>query len=143
MLHGSTHHYCNSARRIVNISQGGPRGQGRGEPGAPSSADLRAADEKLSLFQYQDIPFKNAHVNQVTTFFDTGSNVNLVTEEFVKRAKLQGQPVFQSLVTTGAKASDWPTKAYLVPLLDRWGEEHSVLAFSNGAITSPIEEVDL
>merc|ERR1711867_125806 len=54
MLHGSTNRYCNSARRIVNVNQGGPRFWGRGEPGAPSSADLREADEKHSLFQYQD-----------------------------------------------------------------------------------------
>ena len=95
------------------------------------------------MFQYQDIPFKNAHVDQVTTFFDTGSNVNLVTEEFIKRAKLPGRPVFQSLVTTRAKASDWHTNAYQVPLIDWQGKVHAIIAFSMGAITLTIEEVDL
>ena len=95
------------------------------------------------MFQYQDIPFQNAFVDRVKTFFDSGSNVNLVTEDFVRKARLKGQPVFQSLITTGAKASDWPTKAYYVPLIDRWGKEHNVLAYSMGTITSPIEEVDL
>ena len=96
-----------------------------------------------SLFQLQDIPFENAFVDRVTTFFDSGSNINLVTEDFARRARLKGQPVLQSLVTTGAKASDRPTKAYYVPLLDRWGKEHNVLAYSLGTITSPIREVDL
>ena len=106
-------------------------------------ADLREADERHSLFQYQAIPFQNAYVHRVTTFFDMGSNVNLVSEDFVRRARLQGQPVFQSLVTTGAKAADWPTKAYHVPLIDRWGKQQNVQAFSMGTITSQIEEVDL
>ena len=95
------------------------------------------------MFQYQAIPFQNAYVHRAIAFFDTGSNVNLVSEDFVRRARLQGQPVFQSLVTTGAKAADWPTKAYHVPLIDRWGKEHNVLPFSMGAITSPIKEVNL
>ena len=91
-------------------------------------ADLRAADAKLSLFQYQKIPCKIAHIGQVNTFFDGGSNVHLVTEEFVRRAKLPRRPVFQSMVTTGAKASDWHTVAYNVPLVDRWNKVHTILA---------------
>ena len=143
LLHGSTNRYCNSARQIANLNQGRPRLQGRGEHGAPSSADLREADAKHSLFQYQDIPFQNAFVDRVTTFFDSGSNVNLVTEDFARRARLKGQPVLQSLVTTGANVSDWTSKAYYVPLVDKWGDEHKVLAYSMKTITSPIEEVNL
>ena len=30
-----------------------------------------------------------------------------------------------------------------MPIVDRWGEEHTILAFSMGDITKPIEEVDL
>ena len=113
------------------------------ESGAPSAADLRAADAKLSLFQYQSIPCNIDHIGQVNTFFDGGANVNLVSEEFIRRAKLPGRPVFQSLVTTGANEADWHTEAYHVPIVDRWGEEHTILAFSMGDITKPIEEVDL
>ena len=95
------------------------------------------------LFQLQDIPFQNAFIDRVMTFFDSGSNVNLVTEDFARRARLRGQPVLQSLVTTGGKVSEWTTKAYFVPLIDRWGKHQEVLAYSIGAIKSTIEEVDL
>ena len=30
-----------------------------------------------------------------------------------------------------------------MPIVDRWGEEHTILAFSMREITKPIEEVDL
>ena len=96
-----------------------------------------------SLFQLQAIPFENRFVDRVSTFFDSGSNVNLVTEGFARRAKLKGQPVLQSLFTTGGKVSEWKTKAYFVPLIDRWGKVHEVLAYSIGIITSPTEDADL
>ena len=44
---------------------------------------------------------------------------------------------------TGGKVSDWSTKAFFVPLIDRWGKEQEVLVYSLRTITSPIEEVDL
>ena len=83
--------------------------------------DIGAVDAVHSLFQLQAIPFENKFVNRVSTFFDSGSNVNLVTESFARKAKLKGQPVLQSLSTTGGKVSEWTTKAYFVPLIDRWG----------------------
>merc|ERR1711867_313349 len=95
------------------------------------------------VFQLQDIPFQNEFVDRASTFFNSGSNVNSVTEDFARRARLKGQPVLQSLVTTGGKVSEWNTKAYFVPLIDRWGKHQEVLAYSIEAITSTIEEVDL
>merc|ERR1711867_7036 len=143
LLHGTTNKYCNSARRIANHNQGGPRLLGRGEPGAPSSSDIGGVDVEHSLFQLQDIPFQNDFVNRAKSFWDSGSNVNLVTEDFARRARLKGQPVLQSLFTMGGKVSEWTTKAYFIPLIDRWGKEQKVLAYSIRMITSPIEEVDL
>ena len=105
--------------------------------------DIGAVDATHSLFQLQDIPFENKFVDRVSTFFDSGSNVNLVTEGFARRAKLKGQPVLQSLFTTGGKVSEWKTKAYFVPLIDRWGKVQEVLAYSIGLITSPTEDADL
>ena len=143
LLHGSTNKYCNSARRVANHNQGVPHLLGRGEPGAPSSKDIGAVDAAHSLFQLQDIPFENEFVDRASTFFDSGSNVNLVTEDFARRARLRGQPVLQSLYTTGGKVSEWTTKAYFVPLIDRWGKIQEVLAYSIGIITSPTEDADL
>ena len=66
--------------------------------------DIGAVDAAHSLFQLQDIPFENRFVDRVSTFFDSGSNVNLVTEGFARRAKLKGQPMLQSWSWTGAGA---------------------------------------
>ena len=57
--------------------------------------------------------------------------------------RLKGQPVLQSLSTTGGKVSEWTTKAYFVPLIDRWGKIQEVLAYSIGIITSPTKDADL
>ena len=72
--------FCNSARKISNYNRSVPHLLGRGEPGAPTSMDIGAVDAAHSLFQLQAIPFENKFVDRVSTFFDSGSNVNLVTE---------------------------------------------------------------
>ena len=79
----------------------------------------------------------------MSTFFDSGSNVNIVRECFAKRAGLKGQPVLQSMVTTGEQAKEWRTKANYIPLIDTCGKVHEVMAYSIGNITSPTEDVDL
>ena len=85
----------------------------------------------------------NDNVSEVNVFFDGGANVNLLTREFIRKAKLPGRPVLQTLVTTGLNKAEWRTEAYHVPLVDREGGEHIILAFAMDKITSPIEEVDL
>ena len=81
------------------------------EGSSRSHVNVSAVDAAHSLFQLQAIPFENQFVDRISTFFDSGSNVNLVTESFARRAKLKGQPMLQSLSTTGGKVSEWTTKA--------------------------------
>ena len=87
-----------------------------------SHVTVGAVDAMHLLFQLQAIPFENQFIDRVSTFFDSGSNVNLVTESFARRARLKGQPELQSLSTTGGKVSEWTMKAYFVPLIERWGK---------------------
>ena len=75
----------------------------------------------------------------MNVFFDGGANVNLLTREFIRKAKLPGRPVLQTLVTKGSNEAEWRTEAYHVPLVDRWGREHIILAFAMDEITTPIE----
>ena len=107
--------------------------------------EIAAVDAAHSLFQLQEIPFEcvTSSMDRLSTFFDSGRNVNLIKESFARRAGLKGQPVLQSLVTTGGKSAEWKTKAYHISLIDRGGKRHKVLAYSIGTITSPIEDVDL
>ena len=48
-------------------------------------------------------------VKQTSTFYDLGSNVNLVRKRFAKEARWKGQPVLQSLYTTGGQVKEWRT----------------------------------
>ena len=69
--------------------------------------DLKAADDQYSLFQYQKVACNNGNVSEVNLFFDGGANVNLLTREFIRKAKLPGRPVLQTLVTTGSNKAEW------------------------------------
>ena len=99
--------FANSARLVSHCSHIVPHLLGRGVPGAPTLEDIADVDSAHSLFQLQRIPFENRFIHRVSTFFDSGSNVNLVTESFARRAKLKGQV-------------EGPTRAP-VPLHD-WGQ---------------------
>ena len=69
--------------------------------------DLKAADAQYSLFQYQRVACNLDNVGEVNVFFDGGANVNLLTREFIRKAKLPGRPVLQTLVTTGSNEAEW------------------------------------
>ena len=86
--------------------QGGLQSWGRVEAGAPSAAELKAANDQFSLFQYQRVQVNNDYVQGVNVFFDGGSNVSLLTREFIRKAKLAGRPVMQTLVTTGVNKAE-------------------------------------
>ena len=85
LVHGTNVSYCNSVRCVT--LQGGPQSWGRVEPGAPSAADLNAADDQFSLFQYQRMACNNDSVSKVNVFFDGGANVSLLTREFSKEGQ--------------------------------------------------------
>ena len=90
---------------------------------------MKAANDQFSLFQYQRVPCNNDSISEVNVFFDGRSNVSLLTREFIRKAKLSGRPVLQTLVTTGVNKAEWRTEAYNVLLVDREGKEHTILAF--------------
>ena len=69
--------------------------------------------------------------------------MNLVRKRFAKEAGWKGQPVLQSLYTTGGQVKEWRTEAYHVPLVDMGGKVHKVMAYSIEIITAPTEEADL
>ena len=116
---------------------------GKDALGTPTVKEIEAADSVVALLQLQYIPVKSKTVKQASTFYDPGSNVNLVRKRFAKEAGWKGRPVLQSLYMTGGQVKAWQTEAYHVPLVDREGAVHSVLAFSIHTITTPIDYVDV
>ena len=99
--------------------------------------EIAAVDAAHSLFQLQEIPVESESVDRVSTFFDSGSNINMIRESFARKAGWKGQPVLQSLFTTGGQVKEWRTKAYHVPLVDRGGKVHKVMAYSIEIINPP------
>ena len=143
LLHGSSNSYCNSVKRVMSSNNGMSNVLGKDVPGAPFIKDIEAADSIHALLQLQLIPVKNKAVKQASTFYDPGSNVNLVRKKFVKEAGWKGRAVLQSLVTTGSQVKAWQTEAYHVPLVDRKGTVHKVLAYSIDTITAPTGYVNI
>merc|ERR1711895_204901 len=69
--------------------------------------------------------------------------MNLVRKQFAKEAEWKGRPVLQTLQTTGGWIKAWQTEAYHIPLVDREGTVHSVLAFSIDTIIAPMDYIDV
>ena len=121
LLHGTGNSYCNSVRRVLTSNIGVPNVLGKDAPGTPTIKEIEAADSVIALLQLQYMPVKSGTVKQASTFYDPGSNVNLVRKQFAKEAGWKGRPVLQSLYMTGGQVKAWQTKAYHVPLVDKKG----------------------
>ena len=78
-----------------------PNVLGKDAPGMPTIKEIEAADSVVALLQLQYVPVKSRTVKQASTFYDPGSNVNLIRRQFAKEAGWKGQPVLQTLLTTG------------------------------------------
>ena len=120
-----------------------PNVLGKDAPGRPTIGEIEAADSIVALLQLQYIPVESKTIKQASTFYDPSSNVNLVRRQFAEEAGWKGRPVLQTLQTTGGQIKAWQTEAYHVPLVDREGAVHSMLAFSIDMITAPMDYVDM
>ena len=78
-------------------------------------------------------------VNQALVFWDTGSNVNLVSQEFARRAGWEDRPVVQRLQSTERNSEEWRTTAYWATLVDNLGWDQSLLVLEIGTITAFLE----
>ena len=92
---------------MLTSNNSAPNVLGKGAPGAPTVKEIEAADGVHALFQLQYIPVKSKSVKQASTFYDPGSNKNLVRKRFAKEAGWKGRPVLQSLYTTGGQVKAW------------------------------------
>ena len=134
MLHGTGNQFCNliQACRSSNIYQA-----------IPTENDLLAAKQDV-LLQLQSIPAKSLKADSTTdvqclTFWDNGSTIALVREEFAENLGLKGTKCTQWVQTAGREFEKWDTTAYFIYLLDREGNYHKILAYSIPVITSSVE----
>jgi hypothetical protein len=131
LLHGATGRFCNYVQ--VNALRASV---------PPTMAELEAGDAAGTLLQVQRVAVE-CEAKDCLVFWDSGSNINLVTKGFIEKAGLQGRSTQLNLTTTGRSEDTLATTAYWVPLLDRTGEAHYVLAYEMDTITAPMSEVDV
>ena len=134
LLHGTTSKYSNYVhinRSHISI--------------APTDEEITASLNSTTLMQLQMIPVgrKKGVVNQCLTFFDIGSNIHLVRKEFALKLGLKGQQKMLDLSTTGQRKELRESTVYWVPLVDRQGVEHNVMAYAMDNITAPMEADDV
>jgi hypothetical protein len=130
LLHGATTKYVN----WVQLNAVSRR--------VPSHSDLDEGEKVTTLLQIQNVKV-DGDVDTAVTFFDSGSNINLVTKSFAERAGWHGRPVKLNMQTTGRAPEQWDTSAYWVPLVDRTGKVHEILAFALEIITAPLGPIDI
>ena len=111
-LHGSTVKFCNLAqiqpsKRPTTLNQSDLDGEnGISEPNT------------LMQIQYLEV---EGDVNLCSTFWDSGSNINLVRRDFVKMLGSQGLPCVQFVQVAHKEMEPWQTKAHHITLVDREG----------------------
>ena len=103
---------------MLTCNTGVPNVLGKDAPGTPTIGEIKAADSVVALLQLQYVPVRSKTIKQASTFYDPGSNMNLVRRQFAKEAGWKGRPVLQTLQMTRGQIKAWQTEAYHVPLVD-------------------------
>ena len=131
LLHGSSNKFsCYVRVNRVHISV------------APSAEEIAENENSTTLMQLQMIPVKGTIIDCLT-FWDIGSNIHLVRKEYALSIGLKGTPIMLDLSTTGQKQELRESMVYWVPLLDRKGVIHNVMAYEMDNITAPMEAEDV
>ena len=109
---------------------------------APTDEEINASLKGTTLLQLQDVPVEGSNI-MCMTFFDTGSTVHLVRRGYAQKLGLKGRRTMLELTTTGERKESRETTVYWVPLLDRTGVTHTVMAYEMENITAPMEAEDV
>ena len=72
-------------------------------------------------------------------FWDSGSNVSMVTKEFTRKAGWKGTWTTTPLQSTNLEPEKWNNVAYQVILVDLSGKEHNILPFEIEQMTGDID----
>ena len=73
------------------------------------------------------------------TFWDHGATTALVTFDYAEKAGLEGVDCTLELTVVGDQQETLTTKIFVVPLIDRQGNQHDVCAFGMKRITSDMK----
>ena len=147
LLHGSTHKYlC----MIVAVKRSEPVRDRPAEGGDAQVVGhcgqaLPAVDGCEVLLLMMRVPVLAGPTKTVMglAFFDGGSSMSLIREDFATRLSLVGRKIILSVQVVGQDWTQWHTTQYAVTVLDKYGKKHLIRAYSIDSITSPIDKVVL
>ena len=135
LLHGSTIKYC-------NYSQTNRLTDGKRDTKAPTHKDMEAVNSVTALLQVQKVKM-DCPQGGGNTFFDSGSDVNLVKQAFARASGWEPLKVTLQLQTTGREPDIMETLAYWVRLIDRCGDVEKVFAYEMESITAALGKIDV
>ena len=79
----------------------------------------------------------------LSTLFDSGSNITMITHDAAGKLGLRGQSVSISVTKAGNKVEHLDSKVYIVPLLDEAGRECMIEACGIEEISSNLNKTDM
>ena len=110
---------------------------GCGVPGiSMHTYSYKSISHTLLLIQDVRTPTGNVKV-----FWDNGSSLALVSQNFVTRNRLTGVAVTYELITVGNQVTLHHTKIYEVMLMDRNGDKHKIVAYEIEEICGKIGKI--
>ena len=92
------------------------------------------------LLMISEVPCKD---DKLSTLWDPGSDISLITHRATDRLRLLGQDVTLSVSKVGNVVERLHTKEYIVPLTDKNGHVWQIKAYGMEQITANVCQVDL
>ena len=92
------------------------------------------------LLMISEVPCKD---DKLSTLWDPGSDISLITHRAADRLRLLGQDVTLSVSKVGNVVERLHTKEYIVPLTDKNGHVWQIKAYGMEQITANVCQVDL
>ena len=144
LLHGASHAYICKLKTGVGAQQADQVPEGVGDPlvghCGQTLPDLEGCEVLLLISK---VPVLASPMKTISglVFFDGGSTIGLIREEFAKKLGLIGKKVRKLIQVVGQAWSVWETVQYAVTLVDQNGEKHLMKAYSIESITSPMDRV--
>lgn len=79
----------------------------------------------------------------ITTLWDSGSDITIITHTLASKYGLQSKDVDLSMTKVGNVTEKFPSKEYILPLTDKDGNELLIRAVGMNEISSDLAEVDV
>ncbi len=111
-------------------------------PAASHGVALSAtAEQGETLLLVQSIPLGDG--GRVNTFWDTGAGLSLIETALAEQRKYPGDPCHLALTTVSGAVQSYPTKRYLLSILDMKGNKRELVAYGVPTISGVVTWAEL